>query len=70
MSEPNVVPSPQNEFAKQAEGAQPSLLAEFVDFLVHNKAWWLTPIILVLLLVGLLVLLVPTAALPFVYTLF
>jgi hypothetical protein len=70
MSEPNAPPLPPNDFSKQAEEAQPSLMAEFLDFLVNNKAWWLTPIILVLLLVGLLVILVPSAALPFVYTLF
>ena len=26
------------------------LLAEFIDFIIHNKAWWMTPIILVLIL--------------------
>lgn len=43
-----------NDFAAQAAEEQPGLVAEFLDFLLHNKKWWLTPIILVLLLAGLL----------------
>ena len=43
---------------------------EFVDFLTHNKKWWLTPIILVLLLLGVLIALGGTAAAPFIYTIF
>ena len=59
-----------DDFSQQAGEAQPSLLAEFLDFLVHNQAWWLTPIIVVLLLVGLLVIFGAGAAGPFIYTLF
>jgi len=57
-------------FRQQAEQSPPSLPAEFLDFLLHNKKWWLTPIILVLLLVGLLVVFAGTGAAPFIYTLF
>lgn len=57
------------QFAAEANRPQPGLLAEFWDFLVHNKKWWLTPIILVLLLVGTLIMLSGTAAAPFIYTL-
>jgi hypothetical protein len=60
----------QDEFARQAQQSQPVLLREFWDFLRYNKKWWLTPIVLVLLLVGLLVVLSSTAAAPFIYTLF
>ncbi len=59
-----------DDFASQAEEAQPGLVAEFVDFLLNNKKWWLTPIILVLVGVGALVLLSGSAAAPFIYTLF
>ena len=59
-----------SEFEKEAEAGQVGLLREFADFLLHNKKWWLTPIVLVLLLVGLLVVLGGTAAAPFIYTLF
>jgi hypothetical protein len=58
------------DFASSAEGDSTSLGREFFDFLRHNKKWWLTPIILVLVLVGALVLLGGTAAAPFIYTLF
>tara|TARA_B100000029_G_scaffold419238_2_gene424670 strand:- start:4971 stop:5267 length:297 start_codon:yes stop_codon:yes gene_type:complete len=55
------------EFANAAEGPEMGFFAEFWDFLVHNKAWWLTPIILVLLLVFALVLLAGTPFAPFIY---
>ena len=58
------------EFEQCANQAQASLVREFFDFLIHNKKWWLTPIILVLLFVGLLIVLGGTGAAPFIYTLF
>jgi len=57
------------EFAQQADEAPPGLVAEFWDFLIHNKKWWLTPIILILLLFGALVISGGSVA-PFIYTLF
>ena len=57
-------------FADQARQRGSGLLAELVDYLLNNKKWWLTPIVLVLLLVGALVFLSGTAAAPFIYTLF
>lgn len=45
------------------------LLKEFGEFAWHNKAWWIVPIVLVLLLVALLIVASQTAA-PFIYTLF
>jgi hypothetical protein len=58
-----------DDFSKIADEADPGLLAEFWDFLLHNKKWWLTPIVLVLLLMGVLVMLSGSAAAPFIYTL-
>jgi hypothetical protein len=57
------------DFVRQAEKPSPTLVAEFWDFLIHNKKWWITPIIVVLLLMGLLILLSGSAAAPFIYTL-
>ena len=57
-------------FAQAAEEEQPGLLREFVEFLVESKAWWLTPIIIVLLLVGLLVVLSGSQVAPFIYPIF
>ena len=57
-------------FQQMAEEKSPSMAAEFLDFILHNKKWWLTPIIIVLLLLGLVTLLSGTGAAPFIYTLF
>ncbi len=59
-----------SDFADQAKAARPGLLMELWEFLRDNKKWWLTPIILVLLLIGALILLAGTAAAPFIYPLF
>jgi len=45
------------------------LLKEFGLFAWHNKAWWIVPVVLVLLLLGLLIVSGQTVA-PFIYTLF
>ena len=58
------------EFARQAEGRASGFLGEMAAFVLHNKKWWLTPIILVLLLIGILVILGGTGMAPFIYTLF
>ena len=59
-----------NEFTRQAGQGSSGLLGEFWAFLKTNKKWWLTPIILVLLLVGVLIILGGTALAPFIYPLF
>lgn len=58
------------DFEQEAESKQQGIVAEFWDFLRHNKKWWLTPIVVVLLLVALLIVLSGSAAAPFIYTLF
>lgn len=46
-------------------------MKEFGQFLLSRKKWWLTPIILILLLLGSLIVLTEGSALaPFIYTLF
>jgi hypothetical protein len=57
-------------FEDQARQSQTGLAAEFVSFLLHNKKWWLAPILIVLLLLGVLVILAGSGAGPFIYTLF
>jgi hypothetical protein len=59
-----------NEFAKQAESAPTGAVSDFWYFLRHNKKWWLTPIVLLIVLFGVLVVLGGTGAAPFIYTLF
>ena len=59
-----------NEFEKQSALHEPGLVREFWEFLIHNKKWWLTPIVLVLLLMGLLILLSASPVAPFIYPVF
>lgn len=48
-----------------------SLLKEFWDFLKVRKKWWLTPIVVVLVLLGALIVFSQGSAVsPFIYTLF
>ncbi len=47
------------------------MLAELWEFMRHNKKWWLTPIIVFMLLLSALIVFTEGAALsPFIYTLF
>jgi hypothetical protein len=59
-----------NTFSKQAEGKQKGSLSEFCGFILHNKKWWLTPIVVVLILVAFLAVLGGSGVAPFIYTLF
>jgi len=60
----------QNQFQEQAGQKRGNIIGEFLGFLRHNKKWWLLPIVLILLLMGLLVLLSGSAIAPFLYPLF
>jgi hypothetical protein len=57
-------------FSKLAEQGRSGPAAEFFGFVIHNKKWWLTPIIVVLVLVGVLAVLGGSGVAPFIYTLF
>jgi Family of unknown function (DUF5989) len=59
-----------DEFVAESQVQRVGLAREFLDFVRHNKKWWLIPILVVFLLVGLLVILGGTGAAPFIYTLF
>jgi uncharacterized protein DUF5989 len=68
---PKPDPSAANdEFQRLAEKPQAGIVRELVDFLLANKAWWLAPIVMVLLLVSLLIILSASGAAPLIYTLF
>ena len=60
----------QRDFEQLASGARVGLVRELIAFLGENKKWWLTPIVIAVLLLGVLVLVGGSGALPFVYTLF
>jgi hypothetical protein len=57
-------------FRREVDRPRTSLVREGWDFLNATKKWWLLPILVVLLAVGLLIILGGTAAAPFIYTLF
>jgi hypothetical protein len=57
-------------FESKAAEAPHGAVAELLAFAFNNKKWWLAPIIVVLLGLGVLVILGSTAAAPFIYTLF
>ncbi len=59
-----------DDFMAQSRGKQSGLVSELTGFLRANKKWWLAPILISILLLGLLVILGGTAAAPFIYTLF
>lgn len=58
------------DFAREAKAGHSSLLREQLDLLRHNKKWWMLPILLSLLVIGVLVVLSGTAVAPLIYTLF
>ena len=62
--------SEKNDFTREAAEARTGLASELWAFLKDNKKWWLAPIVISILGLGLLVLLGGTAAAPFIYTLF
>lgn len=48
-----------------------SIIREFFVFLWRNKLWWMAPMILIFLLLGLLIVFTQSAAVvPFIYALF
>jgi hypothetical protein len=53
-----------------SESRSTGIFGELLGFMAHNKKWWLTPIVLMLLLLGVLIVVGGTGAAPFIYTLF
>ena len=48
-----------------------AIIRDFLEFLKVRKKWWLTPIVVMLLLLGALIVLTEGSAIaPFIYTLF
>jgi Family of unknown function (DUF5989) len=60
--------SNENEFLQAAGKEDRGLISEFVAFMAENKMWWLTPILIVFLLLGVLLILGATGVAPFLYT--
>jgi len=48
-----------------------SIMREFWDFLRVRKKWWLAPVVIILVLLGIILVVTEGSALaPFIYTLF
>ncbi len=45
-------------------------IKELSQFVIRTKQWWLIPVIILLLLVGIFVVFADSAIAPFIYTLF
>ena len=58
-------------YLKEDDMSKIAIIGEFWDFLMVRKKWWLTPIVVMLLLLGALIVLAEGSAIaPFIYTLF
>lgn len=56
---------------EQEKPRNKGILTEIWDFLRVRKVWWLTPIILMLLLIGALIIFAQSSSIsPFIYALF
>lgn len=66
-TEPAADEKTQAKFQTQSEQPAPGIVVEFWEFLCHNKKWWLAPIIIALLLIGLLVFISGSGLAPFIY---
>ena len=57
--------------AGQNLSSRAAILAEFLTFLWERKLWWMIPMVLVFLAIGLLLVFAQSSPLaPFIYTLF
>ncbi|MFT4840838.1 MAG: hypothetical protein ACI85K_002645 [Hyphomicrobiaceae bacterium] len=59
-----------DDFLNAAQEEERGLVSEFIMFMAENKMWWLTPILVVFGLLGVLLVLGATGVAPFIYTLF
>ena len=64
-------PDPKEKaFAERMEGKSPNMLSEFWGLLRHSRKWWLTPLLIAAVLLGVFMLLFGTPLSPLIYTLF
>jgi len=70
MTSENYQSKKNQEFEKLSQEKRVPLTMEFWFFLKNNKKWWLLPILVSLLALGLVVLLSSSAVAPLIYPLF
>lgn len=59
-----------NAFERAGEKENPSLWGDLFRMVKENKKYWMIPIVLLVLGIGVLIILGGTGAAPFIYTLF
>ena len=59
-----------SQFEESADEHSVGIVREFLDFVRHSKKWWMIPILLVLLGMGVFLVASGTVAAPWLYTLF
>jgi len=52
------------------DAANPGFFSDFWYFLKTSRKWWMLPLLMVFLLLGIVLVLAKTAVAPFIYTLF
>jgi len=67
---PNTNPEPTAFEKAAAQQSKAGFFGELWGFMKHNKKWWLLPLIMALVILGLLIVLSGTCLAPFIYTLF
>jgi hypothetical protein len=60
----------QQDFERVSSTGRTSVMMEFLAYLRHSKKWWMLPILIVMLCLGVLVWLTSSPIAPFIYTLF
>ena len=60
----------QQQFERMAKAGRTNVVTEFFGYLRESKKWWMLPILIVMLGLGVLVLLTNSPVAPFIYTLF
>ncbi len=70
MAEAQTDKKARSEFLAAGDAGSDGLLREMLDFLRDSKKWWLAPIIVGLLLIGLGIVIGGSAAAPFIYATF
>ncbi len=67
MKQPNSTPDNERLFK---EASSPGFFSDFWDFLRTSRKWWMLPLLVLFLILGVILVLGQTAVAPFIYTLF
>jgi len=67
MSQPNANHEPESLLK---EAPDPGFFSDFWDFLKMSQKWWMLPLLVVFMLLGIVMMLAKTAVAPFIYTLY